>query len=129
MDTNKDTNTDGAKYTRLTALQVLRIVDRAMDAKHFSDFALSVDILDTFQIEECEDTPGTFFVEYRAKSWRDATAFQAAVVGMAWALGCFADVNAGWRDTLVDPDDGGRRLVSVFIAAADYVDETGHAVA
>ncbi len=121
--------TDGAKYTRLTALQVMQIVDMAMKPGHFFDFILSADILDTVQVKEYAERPGTFFVNWHAKSWRDATAFQVAVVGAAWACGRFADVIVEWCDADTDSDDDGRRLVNVFVAAADYMDETGHVVA
>ena len=126
-DENKDTNTDGAKYTRLTAEDIGAILERAEE--NAGPFICKVDFDERagfFTVEEHDERPGTFFVEYRAKSWRDATAFQAAVIGAAWALGHFAEAGTMWDEGI---EDGGRRLVDVFIAAADYVDAMGCPVA
>ena len=128
MNTNKDENTNGAKYTRLTVEDIRAILERALEnAGPFIDPADFDERAGLIEIEECDERPGTFFFDYSAESWRKAEAFCAAVCGAAWALGHFAEVQIRWSDSL--GDDGKRRLVSVYVAAADVLDEDGHAVA
>ena len=57
----------------------------------------------------------------------DAAAFNAAIIGQAFALGFYAEPSAKWEDGL--DGENGCRLVSVFVAAADYMTDDGHAVA
>lgn len=127
MNTNENTNAADAKYTPLAAEDIDAILERAEESA--GPFICPVDFDERaglVTVEEHEDIPGTFFAEYRAETWREAAAFQAAVIGAAWALGHFAEANSEWRDNLTDD---GRRLVSVFVAAADYMDAACHAVA
>ena len=132
-DENKGKNTgaDGAKYTRLTDGDINEIMERAKE--NAIPFICSADFDERaglVTVEECDDRPGTFFFDYSAETWRKAEAFCAAVCGAAWALGHFAEVQIRWSDSLGDGgDDGKRRLVSVYVAAADVMDEDGHAVA
>lgn len=135
MNTNKDTDTNtntaasGAKYTRLTLDDIYAILERAQEnAAPFicsADFDERAGLID---IEEDQDRPGTFFVDYSAETWRKAEAFQAAVVGAAWAAGHFAEVQTRWSDDLGDAATGTRRI-SVYVAAADVTGEDGLAVA
>ena len=114
------------KYTRLTCEDVAEIVARATEYL-VNDTDLANHITDTFEVEEYEEADGTFFVQYDAKTWRDAAAFTAALIGQAFALGRYAEPSAKWEDGLEGDDK--RRLVSVFVAAADYMTDDGHAVA
>ena len=114
------------KYTALTFEDVGEIMAEATGAA-VRDCALSADIVDHFEVEEYEEARGTFFVQYYARTWRDAVAFSAAVIGQAFALGYFAEPSATWRDEL-QADDGKRRLVSVFVTAADFMGDDGHPV-
>lgn len=128
-DTNKNTTAAGAKYTRLTLDDIYALLERAQEnAAPFicsADFDERAGLID---IEEDQDRPGTFFVDYSAETWRKAEAFQAAVVGAAWAAGHFAEVQTRWADDLGDAADGHRRI-SVYVAAADVKGEDGLAVA
>ena len=114
------------EYTRLTCEDVAEIVARATEYL-VNDTDLANHITDTFEVEEYEEADGTFFVQYDAKTWRDAAAFTAALIGQAFALGRYAEPSAKLEDGLEGDDK--RRLVSVFIAAADYMTDDGHAVA
>ena len=126
---NKDENKGGAKYTRLTAEDINAIMERAReDALPFIDPADFDERAGLIFISEHDERPGTFFVDYVAESWRKAEAFCTAVCGAAWALGCFAEVQIRWSDK-IGGGLGGSGLVSVYVAAADVMDETGHAVA
>ena len=131
---NKDENKGGAKYTRLTADDINAIMERAREnAAPFIDPADFDGRFGLVTVEEYNERPGTFFVNYSAETWRKAEAFAAAVCGAAWALGHFAEVQTRWRDRIGGAADG-RRLVSVYVAAADVMDddvmdEDGHAVA
>ena len=113
-------------YTRLTCEQIGNIVAYAT-ADLIHDRVLADDIADTFEVEEYEEADGTFFIQYEAKTWRDAATFSAVMIGQAFALGYFAEPSAKWEDGL--DGENGCRLVSVFVAAADFMDENGHAVA
>ncbi len=126
MNTNKNKNT---KYTPLTVEDIDAILGRAEE--NAGPFICHVDFDERaglVRVEEHEDIPGTFFAEYSAETWREAAAFQAAVIGAAWALGHFAEAGTTWGEGIEDGADVGRRLVGVFIAAADYVDATGRTV-
>lgn len=128
MSTEKNTtaNTNAKEYTRLDCEDIGEIV---ADATRYlvSDANLAAEISETFEVEEYEDAAGTFFIEYDAKTWRDAATFNAAIIGQAFAFGYFAEPSAKWEDEL--KADDGRRHVSVFVAAADYMTDDGHAVA
>lgn len=116
-------------YTPLTTEDIDAIMERAK--KNAGPFICHVDFDERaglVAVEEHEDRPGTFFAEYRAEMWREAAAFQAAVIGAAWALGHFAEAGTTWDEDITGGEDGGR-LVGVFIAAGDYMDASGHAVA
>ena len=121
----------GAEYTRLTDGDVDAIMERAKE--NALPFICSADFDERaglVRIEEYGERPGTFFFDYSAETWRKAEAFCAAVCGAAWACGCFAETQTRWSDSLGDGgDDGKRRLVSVYVAAADVIGEDGHAVA
>lgn len=125
-DTNKNTAASGAKYTRLTVEDIDAVLERAEE--NAAPFICTVDFDERaglVAVEGHEDIPGTFFVDYRAETWREAAAFQAAVIGAAWSKGHFAEAGSNWDENLTGGEDDGRRLVSVFVAAADYVDGTG----
>ena len=122
---NKDENAGGAKYTRLTDEDIDAIMGLARD--NALSFICSADFDGLVEVEEYDERPGTFFIDYNAETWRKAEAFCAAVCGAAWALGHFAEVQPRWSDNL--GDGGKRRLVSVYVAASDVMDEDGHAVA
>ena len=127
---NKGKNTDagGAKYTRLTCRNIGAILVLARASAR--PFICSADFDGLARVEEYVERPGTFFIDYSAETWRKAEAFCAAVCGAAWALGRFAEVQTRWSDNCGDGgDDGKRRLVSVYVAASDVMDEDGHAVA
>ena len=115
-------------YTPLTKEDVGEVMGMAID-ELINDPDVADDVSDRYEIEEAEDRPGTVFVNYHAATWWDAYAFQTAVCGAAAARGLFAEESVMWRDGIECRNDGGRRLVSVFLASADYMDETGHAVA
>ena len=123
MKTTK-TNTAQKEYTRLDVGYVAEIVTDA--ANIIYDRALADEISDECEVEEYEDAPGTYFIQYAARTWRDAAAFNAAIIGAAFASGYFAEPSAKWEDEL--KADDGRRHVSVFVAAADYMTDDGHAV-
>lgn len=130
VNKNKGKNKGGAKYTRLTVENIRAILDRA--AENAGPFICKVDFDERaglIEISEHDERPGTFFIDYVAETWREAAAFQAAVIGAAWALGHFAEAGFKWNAGVEDGEDGGRRLVDVFIAAADYVDAMGCPVA
>ena len=116
---SKKTTTE---YTRLAVGDVLEILDRARES--FSPFVAVADFVNNSKVEECEDAQGAYFIDFAAKTWREAAAFQAAVIGAAWAAGHFAEVCVEWDDEIVD---GRRRTISVFVAAADYMTDDGRA--
>lgn len=124
MKTKK--TTAAKKYTRLDCEDIGEIV---ADATRYlvSDANLAAEISDTFEVEEYKEAAETYFIQYDARTWRDAAAFNAAIIGQAFAFGYFAEPSAKWEDEL--ESDDGRRLVSVFVAAADYMTDDGYAVA
>lgn len=113
------------KYTRLDCDDVGAIVASATVIL-VSNRELADDIAERFEVEEYEEADGTFFIQYNARTWRDAAAFNAAIIGAAFAAGYFAEPSAKWEDGL--DGENGCRLVSVFVAAADFMGEDGHAV-
>jgi hypothetical protein len=119
--------TAAPKYTRLDCEDMGAILADATTS-FVRDPVLADDIIERSEVEEYEEAAGTFFIQYSAKTWRDAAAFNAAIIGAAFAAGYFAEPSATWDGELTS-DDGTRRLVSVFVAAADFMDEDGHAVA
>lgn len=112
---------NGAKYKRLSRAEIEAVVEDAADAVYSLD--LGERIGDEAEVEEHEDNPGTWFVSFRAETWREAAAFSAAVVGAAFSRGLYADVSAGWETGL--ECEGGGRLVDVFVAAADFMTDDG----
>lgn len=114
------------KYTRLDFEDVGEILAEATDGLIRNE-ELADDIAQRFEVEEYEEAAGTFFIQYEARTWRDAAAFNAAIIGQAFALGFYAEPSAKWDDGL--DGENGCRLVSVFVAAADYMTDDGHAVA
>ena len=126
MNANKGKNKGGAKYTPLTDDDVYKVMEMAF-SDLIKDEDIADDVAERYEYEEYCDRPGTFFIDYNAETWRKAEAFCAAVCGAAWALGHFAEVQTRWSDNL--GDGGKRRLVSVYVAASDVIDEDGHAVA
>ena len=118
--------TASPKYTRLDFEDVGEIIANATDDL-VANPELADDISEKFEVEEYEEAAGTFFIQYDARTWRDAAAFNAAIIGQAFALGCYAEPSAKWEDGL--DNENGCRLVSVFVAAADYMTDDGHAVA
>ena len=118
--------TAAPKYTRLDFEDVGEIVANATE-NLVASRELADDICAKFEVEEYEEAAGTFFIQYDARTWRDAVAFNAAMIGQAFALGFYAEPSAKWEDGL--DNDNGCRLVSVFVAAADFMGEDGHAVA
>ena len=117
--------TAAPKYTRLNCEDVGEIVFAAWHL--VANRELADDITQRFGFEEYEEAAGTFFIQYNARTWRDAAAFNAAIIGAAFAAGYFAEPSAKWEDGL--DGENGCRLVSVFVAAADFMGEDGHAVA
>lgn len=117
--------TAAPKYTRLDCEDVAEIVANAT-VNLVANHELADDISEKFEIEEYEEAAGTFFIQYDAKTWRDAATFSAVMIGEAFAAGYFAEPSAKWEDGL--DGENGCRLVSVFVAAADFMDENGHAV-
>lgn len=137
MKTNKNTaakksakkntkKTAAPKYTRLDFEDVGEIIANATDDL-VANPELADDISEKFEVEEYEEAAGTFFIQYDAKTWRDAAAFNAAMIAQAFELGYYAEPSAKWEDEL--DNENGCRLVSVFVAAADYMTDDGHAVA
>ena len=118
--------TAAPKYTRLDFEDVGEIIANATDDL-VANRELADDICARFEVEEYEEAAGTFFIQYDARTWRDAQAFTAAMIGEAFALGYYAEPSAKWEDGL--DNENGCRLVSVFVAAADYMTDDGHAVA
>ena len=118
--------TAAPKYTRLDCENVGKIVASAT-AILVANPELADDIAERFEVEEYEEAAGTFFIQYDARTWRDAAAFNAAIIGAAFAAGYFAEPSAKWEDGL--DGENGCRHVSVFVAAADFMGEDGHAVA
>lgn len=131
-DKNKDKNTDkgGAEYTRLTMDDVQETMKLACDT-YFHDTDLGEDVFARYEAKAVERVvpEGTFIVWYCAKSWRDAYAFQAAVIGAAAKRGLYAETGISWSDHLGRAEDDGRRFISVSIDAADYMGEDGCTVA
>ena len=113
------------KYTRLDFEDIGEIVAQAETL--FASDETYEDVFEKFEVEEYEEADGTFFIQYDARTWRDAAAFNAAIIGQAFALGYFAEPSAKWEDGL--DGENGCRLVSVFVAAADFMTDDGHAVA
>ena len=113
------------KYTRLDCEDIGEIV--ALAETLFANAEIYADVCEKFEVEEYEEAAGTFFIQYDARTWRDAVAFNAAIVAQAFALGHYAEPSAKWEDGL-DSEDG-CRYVSVFVAAADYMTDDGHPVA
>lgn len=133
MKTKKNTaakkttkKTAAPKYTRLDCEDVGEIVASAT-AILVANRELADDITERFEVEEYEEAAGTFFIQYNARTWRDAAAFNAAIIGAAFAAGYYAESSMKWEDGLNDED--GCRYVSVFVTAADFMGEDGHAVA
>ena len=118
--------TAAPKYTRLDCEDVGEIIANATDDL-IANPELADDIAEKFEVEEYEEAAGTFFIQYDARTWRDAAAFNAAIIGAAFAAGYYAEPSAKWEDGL--DGENGLRLVSVFVAAADYMTDDGHAVA
>ena len=118
--------TAAPKYTRLDCENVAEIVTNATDDL-IANPELADDIAERFEVEEYEEAAGTYFIQYDARTWRDAAAFNAAIIGAAFAAGYYAEPSAKWEDGL--DGENGCRLVSVFVAAADYMTDDGHAVA
>ena len=114
------------KYTRLDFEDVGEIVAEATTGLIRNE-ELADDITQRFEVEEYEEAAGTFFIQYEARTWRDAAAFNAAIIGQAFVFGRYAEPSAKWEDGL--DGENGCRLVSVFVAAADYMTDDGHAVA
>ena len=123
MKTTK-TNTAKKEYTRLDVEYVAEIVTDA--ARIIYDRALADEITDEFEVEEYEEAPGTYFIQYAARTWRDAADFNAAIIGAAFESGYFAEPSVKWEDEI--DCENGRRIVSVFVADADYMTDDGHAV-
>ena len=111
-----------AKYTRLPFLRAVGVLNDAADCGFFDD-DLAERVREEAVVDEVEDCPGTWFVCWRAKTWREAAAFAAAIVGAAFARGYYADPSAGW-DTGLAAKDGGR-FVDVFVAASDFMMDDG----
>ena len=128
-NTAKKTATRKADEPKYTLLDCEDIGDIVADATFRLVFnpELADDISEKFEVEEYEEAAGTFFIQYDARTWRDAAAFNAAIIGQAFALGYYAEPSAKWEDGL--DNENGCRLVSVFVAAADYMTDDGHAVA
>ena len=124
-NTKKNKNAKGAKYTRLSGNEVMEIIQDAADSG-FCDIDLAERVREEAEIEESEDNPGTWFVLFTAKTWREAAAFNAAIVGMAFACGYYADVPLGW-ETGLECVDGGREI-DVFVASADFMTDDGKPV-
>lgn len=118
--------TAAPKYTRLDCEDVGEIIANATDDL-IANPELADDIAEKFEVEEYDEAAGTFFIQYDAMTWRDAAAFNAAIIGAAFAAGYYAEPSAKWEHGL--DGENGCRLVSVFVAAADFMGEDGHAVA
>jgi len=114
------------KYTFLDCEDIGEIVAEAT-TNLVANPELADDITQRFEVEEYEEAAGTFFIQYDARTWRDAAAFTAAIIGQAFAFGRYAEPSAKWEDGL--DNENGCRLVSVFVAAASYMTDDGHAVA
>lgn len=122
----KATKKTAPKYTRLTVENIGEIIAEAT-TELVSDAYLADDISDTFEIEEYDEAAGTYFIIYAAEDERAARIFNAAIIGTASVMGYFAEPSERWEDE--HDADNGRRAVSVFVAAADFMGEDGHAVA
>jgi len=116
--TTKAAKKTAPKYTRLTVENIGDIISDAT-AELVSDTYLADDISDTFEVEEYDEAAGTYFIIYAAEDERAARIFNAAIIGMASVMGYFAEPSERWEDEH-DTDDG-RRTVSVFVCAADYM--------
>lgn len=114
------------KYTRLDCEDVGEIIANATDDL-VANPELADDIAERFEVEEYDEAAGTFFIQYDARTWRDAAAFNAAIIGAAFAAGYYAEPSAKWEYQL--NGENGCRYVSVFVTAADYMTDDGHAVA
>ena len=123
---NKKTNKKTAKaakktapkYTRLTTKDIGEIIAEAT-TELIRDERLAEDICATFEVEAWDEAAGTYFITYAAESEHDAKIFNAATIGMAAAFGYFAEPSERWEDE--HADDAGRRSVSVFVCAADFM--------
>ena len=132
MKTKKNTKTKktttakaAPKYTRLDCEDIGEIV--ALAETLFANAEIYADVWEKFEVEEYEEAAGTFFIQYDARTWRDAQASNAAIVAQAFALGYYAEPSAKWEDGL--DGENGCRYVSVFVTAADYMTDDGRAVA
>lgn len=63
---------NGAKYTPIAIERAEEVLEDAADAVYSID--LGERIGDEAEIEEHEDNPGTWFVSFRAETWREADA-------------------------------------------------------
>lgn len=106
------------KYTRLTVENIGEIVAEAT-TELVSDTYLADDISDTFEIEEYDEAAGTYFITYAAEDERAARIFNAAIIGTASVMGYFAEPSERWEDE--HDADNGRRAVSVFVCATNYL--------
>ena len=116
---------DGAKYTELAFARAVDVLHDAAD-EGFFDIDLAERIREEAEVEESEDHSGAWFVCWHAKTWREAAAFSAAVVGAAFARGLYAETSAGWNIGLMCEDGG--RDVDVFVASADFMTDDGKPV-
>ena len=123
--TKKTAKKAAPKYTLLDCENIGEIVANAT-ANLVANPELADDIREKFEVEEYDEAAGTFGIQYYARTWREAAAFNAAIIGAAFALGYFAEPSAEWEDGL--DGENGCRLVSVFVAAADYMSDDGRAV-
>ena len=121
----QDPQGNGAKYTPLAFARAVDVLHDAADGG-FDDLDLAERVREEAEVEESEDHPGTYFITFRAETWREAAAFSAAIVGMAFMCGYYADVSAGWETGLAAKDGG--RLVEVFVASADFMTDDGKSV-
>ena len=124
-NTKKNKNAKGAKYTRIRSCKVADIIQDAADGG-FRDIDLAERVREEAEIYEDVDNPGTWFISFTAKTWREAAAFNAAIIGTAFVHGCYADVSMGWETGLDAVDSG--RLVDVFVSSADFMTDDGKPV-
>ena len=120
MSTEKNTtaNTTAKEYTRLDCEDMGEIVADATE-NLVRDSYLADDISDTFEIEEYDEAAGTYFITYAAEDERAARIFNAAIIGTASVMGYFAEPSERWEDE--HDADNGRRAVSVFVCATNYL--------
>ena len=119
----QDPQANDAKYTRLEYNDIKSLIRYAADMGfRENDLALRVEREAT--INEEDETPGTFTISFRAKTFREAAAVPAAIVGAAFKRGLYA---APGDECLLEPEDG-VRVVTVFVAADDYITDAGKSV-